>query len=263
MNTGIEAAFVIEGEKLPFTAAADYEGGDVIEAADDRAGVVVSDVDYSVNATGQIYVNGVFDFTKASGVTFTAGQEVWWDRSGNTAINRSSMDTTAADDAEDFYVGIATKAAASGDNYVRTALNAMKVVANAGLIHGLVPEVDCEVDSAAELLLPSAWNKNGVIFYDCFGLVTEAFDGDGEDQGIVTVSDEDDNALGTITAADAEADAVGDIVACTNAAVRAADGAAAKTVAAGKYIDCACTQNTSGTDKAGKFKVHLIVAPLI
>jgi predicted RecA/RadA family phage recombinase len=58
---------------------------------------------------------GVFDLPKATGAV-TAGQKLYWD---NTAFN---VTTTATNNT---LIGVATKAAASGDTTVRVRLNGM------------------------------------------------------------------------------------------------------------------------------------------
>ena len=86
--------------------------------------------------------------------------------------------------------------------------------------------------------------------------------GSSEDQGIITVYDESNNALYTLTPSDAAADAINDIV-VGYMAQAASTGDAMKTVAAGEFIDCKVTQATSGGSPAGKMRVHLTVRPLI
>jgi len=125
-----------------------------------------------------------------------------------------------------------------------------------------VVEVDCETDSASVELIPAHQNPDGLIIIAAFGVVTEQFGGGTEDQGVVTISDESDNAICTLTASDGGADAVNDVIEGFFLH-EAATGDAGKVVAAGEYVDCACTQNTSGTSAAGKMTVHLIVKPLI
>lgn len=127
----------------------------------------------------------------------------------------------------------------------------------------LVPELDCETgeDAADHLLVPGFMNRTGLLVLGVFGRVTEQFAGSSQDQGIVTVYDEDDNVIATLTPSNAAADAVGDIV-VGYSAYAASTGAAGKSVAAGKYIDCKVTQVTAGGTPAGKMTVHIIVAPL-
>jgi len=128
----------------------------------------------------------------------------------------------------------------------------------------LVPELDCEsgVDSADHMLIPKWMNQFGLLILAVYGVITEVFAGASQDQGVVTVYDEDDNAITTITVADAGADAAGDVRLGYNI-FGATAGDAAKTVAAGKYVDCKVTQNTSGTSAAGKMRVHIIAKPLV
>jgi len=118
-------------------------------------------------------------------------------------------------------------------------------------------EMDCaDSDTPTVVLIPAAWNKNGLIITRIFGVVTEAMVGSSEDQGVVTVSDESDNSLATLTPSDAAADAIGDIVQGSGNSTEDATGTALTTVAAGEYVDCVVTQNTAGTP-AGKILVGI------
>jgi len=134
------------------------------------------------------------------------------------------------------------------------------------LAEPFVAELDCETgeDSDDHVLLPAWMNRRGVVLELVYGIVTEQFAGDTEDQGVVTVYDEDDNALATLTPSDGGADAVGDMIIGTiPILISGSTGNAAKIVAAGKAIDCKVTQETSGGTPAGKMKVYLVVRPLV
>ena len=124
------------------------------------------------------------------------------------------------------------------------------------------PEIDTETDTDDHLLVPKFANPKGLLITAIFGRVTEVFGGGTEDQGIVTVYDEDDNSLATLTPSDAGADAVGDIIE-GYFLQEAATGAAHKSVAAGKFVDCKCTQAVTGTAAAGKMRVYIQAVPLV
>ena len=132
------------------------------------------------------------------------------------------------------------------------------------ILEAIAPEVDCGLAAAAAdaLIWPGYANPRGLVIAEIFARVTEAFAGAGEDQGIVTVSDESDNALATLTATDASGDSVGDIIVGYQRQA-ASTNDALKTVAAGEYIDCVCTQLTSGAGLTGKMIVYVVAQPLI
>ena len=178
----------------------------------------------------------------------------------------------------DVYAAADGKVAATGNHLIGKALEA--ATANNDWIevlrvapHGVgVPvyrskilSIDCEdgASNADTVLIPAAWNLKGLIILGIYARVSEQFAGGTEDQGVVTVSDESDNALGTLTPSDAGADAVGDVVAGTQPVLGASTGAVTKSVAAGELVDLAVTQATSGTGAAGKMSVFVLYTPLI
>lgn len=128
-----------------------------------------------------------------------------------------------------------------------------------------VAELDVQTgeDTADHILVPAWMNQHGFVQERAYALITEVMVGSSEDQGIITVFDEDDNSMSIITAADAAADAAGDLIIGTNDLLNAASGIPAITVAAGKAIDCKVTQATSGGSPAGKMKVYLQLRDLI
>lgn len=193
----------------------------------------------------------IADFASASATTFSVGDDVWWDASASQAVGAG----LAHDGSADQYLGTAVVAKTSGQLVVRVALG-KSFCAPPGIIFGIPYEFDCQtgVDTASHVLIPAAWNKNGLVIEEIYGLVTEVFAGT-EDQGIVTVSDEDDNALATLTASDAGADAVNDVIEGFFLHEQAT-GAAVKVVAADKYVDAAVTQVTTGS-AAGKMIVYI------
>lgn len=125
------------------------------------------------------------------------------------------------------------------------------------------PELDCETgkDTADHVLIPEWMNPHGLQLALVWGVITEAMAGSSEDQGVITIYDESDNALATLTPNDAAADAIGDVIMGTNPLIGASTGDAVKSVAAGEYVDCKVTQATSGGTPAGKVKVYALVVP--
>lgn len=124
-------------------------------------------------------------------------------------------------------------------------------------------ELDCtDTDTPTVVLIPEELNANGLIIKRIFAFVTEAFGGDTEDQGIVTVSDESNNSLATLTPSDGGADAVNDLVQGSSNSTDNATGTALAQVAAGEYVDCVVTQNSSGASAAGKMLVCVEFFPI-
>lgn len=117
-------------------------------------------------------------------------------------------------------------------------------------------EFDCAETPVTNVLIPAADNPRGLIIVHGWGYFTEAMVGSSEDQGIVTVSDESDNALMTFTPTDGASDAIGDYILGVQLASTATGTAVATLVAAGEYVDAIVTQATAGTP-AGKYKVYL------
>ncbi len=223
--------------------------GAVVQVADGRMGYAVIDIENG--RTGQVQVFGIAKMTKAaSDGGVSAGQVAYW----NDTTNKITSVPTAMP------VGTFVADAATALVVAYVALNFF------GYMVPAAPELDCETgeDTADHVLVPACMNTRGVVMLLAYGVVTEAMVGSSEDQGIITVSDEDDNALCTLTPLDAAADAIGDVIVGTNPLlISSATGDAIKTVAAGKYIDCKVTQTTSGGSPAGKVRVHIMVAPLV
>lgn len=129
-----------------------------------------------------------------------------------------------------------------------------------GVTEPFVPELDCQtgVDTAEHVILPAEANKFGIIIKEFYGVISEVFGGTVEDQGVITLYDDDDNALYTLTPSNAGADALSDIVVGFMGQAQST-GAALKTVAAGKGLYVKVTTATSGTGAAGKMKCHVAV----
>ena len=252
-----DSNYVKDGTILDDTPSSAAVAGEITQREDGRAEVRVASVD--ANVLGAVYVEGLFRATCGTSVTFNKGVPLFWDASANTVVTEANANGDA-----DFYIGLAQKAKVSGELYAEFTLNTPRQPGAIGVLMSRVIEFDCETGQSNPdtVLIPADWNKNGIIIFGVYGLVTEVFAGSTEDQGIVTVSDESDNALSTLTASNAAADAVNDVIAGTNPVLGASTGAAVKTVAAGEYVDAAVTQATSGGTPAGKMQVCVLFAPL-
>jgi len=237
-------------------AGAAVSAGEVSQLSDGRAAV------YSgANAaeSGDIVAKvteGFFDVACASGVTFSKGDEVYWDASANTAV--------AADDgldgSADFYLGVASRAKVSGELFVRVELNE-----GFKRLRPFVYEFDCEtgVDTDAHTLIPASMNPTGLLSLGVYGVITEQMAGSSQDQGIVTIADSGPNTIGTLTPSDSAADAIGDVIVGTSPVLGASTGAAIKTVAAGLSVTGQVTQVTAGGSPAGKYRVYVLATPLV
>lgn len=248
-----EASYYQPGESLDYTPGSATTAGTVLQLADGRAAVPANDI--AASAKGSLTIQGVFKVAAATGTTWSDGALLYWDSSASAAVTKSN----ALDGDADFYLGRAVGAKASGPLFGYVELNAPRPV-----LDPIVYEFDCDGangDTNSHVLIPAEQNPNGLLILGIWGVITEQMAGSSEDQGIVTVSDESNNALCTLTPSDAAADAVGDIV--TGYSIGDdATGVAGKTVAAGEYVDAAVTQQTSGGTPAGKMKVYIHAIPL-
>lgn len=111
-----EAVLVQCDGVLDNTPASASDAGEVIQLADGRAAVRVSDV--AANILGAVATEGVYDFTCDTSITLSVGDLVLWDASANTAVAAGSAG------AGDFRLGVATAAKASGQLVARVDLNA-------------------------------------------------------------------------------------------------------------------------------------------
>lgn len=100
--------FKYKGDKINFTAAADYSSGDLASLGNGFCGVIENDVDYSVDANAVACVKGVFEVPKDSstlnvGVTtlylVTASKAVSTATAGATAISNGRIWETAGSSA--------------------------------------------------------------------------------------------------------------------------------------------------------------------
>jgi len=248
--------------RITATVVGAADGGDLVRLG----GCVAGAFDRPVAAAGSddfaAPAAGARKITCDDGETFAVGDEVWVDAS----TEQAEPLTADLDFSEDYCVGICCRAkvASSGELYV--VYMPLEYVDRHNVIAPLAYEFDCDGDNGDtddHQLIPSWQNRHGLVLELAYARVTEQFAGTTEDQGVVTVYDDDDNALCTLTPSDAGADAVGDVVIGTNPVIGGSTGDAIKTVAAGKGIYAKVTQQTTGGTPAGKLAVHLKVSPLI
>lgn len=251
-----ELIYISEGEVVKHTPSAAVTAGTPTLMPDGRIGVPPSDV--AANTEGNFQVCGIVQGATNSSDTWNAGDKLAWDDSASVIVKANLAQANA-----DLVLGVATAAQANGDTTGRVYLN---VNPSGGVItQSAVYEFDCEtgVDAAAHTLIPSELNPHGLLLLGAYGIVTEQFAGSSEDQGIVTIQDEDDTAICTLTASDSGADALNDVIVGTSDVFSATSGDAAKVVAANKDVEGIVSQATSGGSPAGKMKVYLLFMPLL
>lgn len=112
----------MEPEVVEYSTTAALEGGQVLQLASGRAGIVLRDKAASTAATvAAVAVLGTFSIPKTSGVVILAGGRVFWDHSANAATFRAVND-------RDFYIGTAVADAASTDTAVQVNLGVQQSV---------------------------------------------------------------------------------------------------------------------------------------
>lgn len=171
--------------------------------------------------------------------------------------------------------------AAAGNSFVgwvvdRPSANAVIVRLSVEVLAGPAPqivgaaaEIDCELGQSPQdvTVIPATWNPGGLLIEECVGVVTEAFAGATQDQGIITLKDSDGASLNvTLTPSDAGADAVNDVIVAAGAnktAERAATGDPGAVVAAGKGVRAVVTQPTSGAAAAGRMRIIVKAVRLV
>jgi predicted RecA/RadA family phage recombinase len=105
-----QATFVHDGDQIDHTPTADLASGEVVVQGDL---VGVTRAPLPANQLGSLCVRGVFDFAKAAGVAFTAGQSLYWDDAANIATATVGSNKP---------IGKTVRAAASADTTVRVRL---------------------------------------------------------------------------------------------------------------------------------------------
>ena len=110
-------------------------GGDVIQVADGRLGIVQTlgggtDA-IAVGDPETIRTTGVFDLACASGVTFAAGTKLYWDPVALTIV------TTGGNANGSYYAGVAVQAKTSGQLWARVDINVPIVASGLTTLDGV------------------------------------------------------------------------------------------------------------------------------
>lgn len=106
-----QATFISDGRYIDHTPAGALASGDVVVQGD-LVGVVERPL--AAGELGALAVDGVFDFTKNTGVAYTVGTILYWDDTNNVVT------TTASGNKQ---IGKVARAAASADTSVRVRLS--------------------------------------------------------------------------------------------------------------------------------------------
>lgn len=247
-----EAKRINEPGEAKFTASAALASGEVIQLADGRAAVVAGLTGFSSGDKAVAYTDGRYAFAAASATTFAIGDPVYWDISANLAIN-------APGDADDIYLGTCAVAKTSGQTEVQVDMGTAARGLGRATWSSRAVEID-HADTGSFNLIAAADNPVGLAVESFVGLVTEAPVGSSEDQLVITLYDEDDNALATMTTTDTTPDAIGDIIQGTPTIANAATGTVMAIIPAEKAAYAKVSQATAGTP-AGKIKVRVTVSP--
>lgn len=241
--------FIQDSDTLDYTTSSAMTAGEVFQWNDGRAAVIKETL--ASGELGAVYMRGLFKFASASATTFSAGDPVYWDYSGNLAI-------TAAGATEDFYLGPAVEAKINGQTTVLVDLNA---VVPSVITYPFITsdtETIAHDNTAEHEVLAAAANTGGYYVYSLNAIVKEAMVGSSEDQLIVTLYDSDDTALATLTASDGAADGIGDLIMGTPTFTNATTGNVAAVVAAGKGAYLKVSQATVGGSIAGIFDCKVV-----
>jgi predicted RecA/RadA family phage recombinase len=248
-----EATYLDDADCVSQIAGANLASGEILQLADGRAAVVAG---LKSVLSGEVFagrVRGRHNVAAATGLTAAIGDRVYWDASANTAILAAS----AGDG--DFYLGLCAHAKISGELVIQVDLNA-EPGGQRGVFSSRVREID-HADAGQFILIDAADNPHGLALVALLGEVSEQPAGSSEDQLIITLFDEDDNAIDTLTTTNTTPDAVGDIIVGATSMFSAATGGVFKKIPAGKAAYAKVTQATAGTP-AGKLKVRAVVMPL-
>lgn len=249
-----EATYLDEVDCVSQVAAANHASGEVLQLADGRAAVVAG---LKSVLSGEVFagrVRGRHSVVAASALTASRGDRIYWDASANTAIHAA-----AAEDG-DFFLGLCAKAKVNGETRMQVDLNEHPGLQRA-VFTSRVREID-HADTGEFVLIDAVDNPNGLALVAFVGEITEQTAGASQDQLIITLRDEDDNAIDTLTSSDASADAIGDIIVGATSMFSTATGGILKKIPAGKSAHAIVTQATSGSGLAGKMKVRAVVMPL-
>jgi len=102
-----QATFIQDGKYIDHTPASALLSGEVVVQGD-LVGVTVRPL--AAGELGSLAVDGVFDFTKNTGVAFTVGTILYWDDTNNVVTATATGNKS---------IGKVVRAAASADTTVR------------------------------------------------------------------------------------------------------------------------------------------------
>lgn len=155
------------GDVLDYTPNAAVTGGEVIQLADGRAGVLP--VDLASGEKGAAETTGVWKVTKAANLVWIEGGPIWWDHSANAATPNEPI---GAGD-RDFYLGTAylDATAAATEGYVNLNVQPRYIIDSAR-DNGDTVIVKTVVGSTT-VEVPQVYNRGGMLFMQ-FGTTAEA-----------------------------------------------------------------------------------------
>ncbi len=106
-----QAVFIQEGKYIDHTPVGALASGDVVVQGD-LVGVTLRPI--AAGELGALAVDGVFDFTKNTGVAYTVGTILYWDDTNNVVTTTSAGNKS---------IGKVVRAAASADTTARIRLS--------------------------------------------------------------------------------------------------------------------------------------------
>jgi len=118
-----QAQMVHSNCRIDHTPEAAVTAGDVIIIGGDVAAIAHRDI--AAGELGSLSVEGTYDFVKPTGVTFSAGDNVFWDPTGDPLGGVANSGAVAASGT--IQLGFAESDAASGDATVRVVMTVGKV----------------------------------------------------------------------------------------------------------------------------------------
>lgn len=214
-------------------------------------GIALGHVDNSAGAAGaksaEVLVRGSFQHALSSAAQTDVGMPVF-----ATADNTLSKVSAGS-----VFIGWVRSYVSSG----------IVIVSFGGTMNNsfpLIARVSASIETVAAnkaLLIHPTENHNGLILLHAFGIVTETFGGDSEDQGIITLEDTDGTDVTTLTPSNAGADTAGDIIQAAASSI-SATSTAIVVIPADKGLQAFVSQLTSGASEQGAMKVGVVAMPI-
>lgn len=163
-----EAELYQEGnDVVDYTAIAAIDGGDVVQLADGRAGVIPTDLDAA--DLGSASTEGIYTVAKSINLVWIDGARIWWDHSANAATPVPPL--TTGD--KDFYLGVAVGDVAAATTTGKVNINVEPVYAYDAKRDLSDTVIVKTVVGSTTIVIPDIVNRGGSI--DAFfGLTAEA-----------------------------------------------------------------------------------------